>query len=294
MKLSQWKLITEQRLSALERTVSKYFHRTPTLQAKSVGQDKETSTEQTQQNTVPRKERSKRTLSKASGIVAGIVGLIASVFSFFPHITVSDPIQMDATDFFSYQMTVTNDGILPIYRARWAFAPRYIKVGIAGGTGESNPGHGVTWIVPHYADWAVTTDLLTSVIPDKPGTERHAAILFEPGSVMTVPGAADYEFHLRPSDNRIGTLAPGDGFTFTTEGLVSAPAGTTYDAVDFAIAISYTPIFPMIPMQTCSHFHIYKDRQGNAHWFRSTNQCDRFPWMHNWFTKSQTSSNSAK
>jgi len=97
------------------------------------------------------------------------------------------------------------------------------------------------------------------------------------------------EFQLKRPDTTVGILAPGDGFTFTTEGLISAPPGATYDTVDFAVAVLYVPVFPPIPMQTCSHFIIHKDRQGTPHWFRARNQCDRFPWfwlwLHSWFEK---------
>lgn len=210
-----------------------------------------------------------------AGIFVTTVGLMAAVFSFFPHITISDPVQMDATDLFSYQITVTNGGVLPIFGMKWALAPRIIKIS------NDNSHMSIQVLAPHNADWIVSSDVMASVI--KPSTERHAAFMFFPGSELTVPEPADYEFHLRPVDNSIGTLTPGDQFTFTTEGLMSAPPGSTYDAADFAIAIIYIPVFPMIPMQTCSHFHVYKDRQGNLHWFRAANQCDRFPWVHNWF-----------
>lgn len=212
-------------------------------------------------------------------IVGTILALVTGVLSFFPHVVVSDPAQMDATDFFSYQLTITNDGILPIYRADWAFAPRLISMTPAIGH------HNLTLLLPHYADWVATDALMASVVPDKPGSERRAAILMLPGAKAIVDGTPDYEFHVRPANNRIGTLSPGDQFTFTLEGLITAPVGATYDEADFAIAISYIPIFPPIRMQTCSHFHVYKDRQGTPHWFKSPNQCDRFPWMHNWFFK---------
>jgi hypothetical protein len=211
--------------------------------------------------------------------LATVVGLATGVLSLFPHITVSDPVQMDATDLFSYQITSTNDGVLPIFDVKWAFAPRDIKVGVA----SDNQGHGVKLILPHYADWIITNELMASVT--KPGTERHAAMVIEPGSEIIVSGPPDFEFHFRPADNSVGTVVPGDQFSVTTEGLMTAPPGVTYDIADFAIAITYIPVFPPIPMQTCAHFQIYKDRQGTPHWFRATNQCDRFPWMHNWFYK---------
>jgi len=194
---------------------------------------------------------------------------------------------MDATDLFSYKITVANDGVLPIFRVKWALALRDIKMAPDGKS------RSVTLWLPDRADWVMTTNLMKSVT--QPSTTRHAAIMVFPGSEAIVKGPAEakYEFHLRPADNYIGTVTPGDQFTFTTEGLISAPPGATYDTVDFAIATSYIPLFVPIPMQTCSHFRVYKDRQGAPHWFRTTNQCDRFPWLHNWFEKSPAKSTPA-
>jgi hypothetical protein len=223
-----------------------------------------------------------RKLERPTGQFVAIVGLMASLFSLFPHVAVSDPVQMDATDLFSYEITIANDGVLPIFRVKWALAPRDIKMAVSStDIGKSKP---VKLIVPHRAEWTMTTGLMRSVT--QPSKERHAAIMIGPGSELIDQGPADYKFRLRPEDNYIGTLTPGDQSTFTTEGLISAPPGATYDTVDFAIAISYIPIFPPVPMQTCSHFFIYKDRQGTPHWFKAINRCDRFPWMHDWFGKS--------
>jgi hypothetical protein len=187
------------------------------------------------------------------GICASVLGIVTGLFSFFPHLAVSDPIQMNANDFFFYQMTITNDGVLPVFDVNWALAPKIVSV--RAGTGTL-------------------------------GTpESKANMLFiYPGSAIL--GPEDYSFHLRRSDSGIGMLAPGDGYTFTTEHLIAAPSGAAYDDVDFAIAVSYIPIFPPIPMQTCSRFRMYQDRQGIPHWFRSPNQCNRFPWLHHWFQKS--------
>ncbi len=276
-ELSHWKTAIERRISVLEKAVSRAPQK-PTLSKA----DKLDAIVQQQKDETPGKFLEGfshlRRWKSLFGIIGAILGLITGVLSFFPHLTVSEPTQMDPTDFFSYQLTISNEGILPIFRVRWALAPRVISVSSSTGSGE-----GVTLLLPHYADWIATDDLMNSLLPDKPGSQRHAALLMRPGGKIVVDGPADYEFHLRSANNRIGTLSPGDQFTFTTEGLISAPAGTTYDTADFAVSISYVPVFPPIPMQTCSHFHVYKDRQGTAHWFKSPNQCDRFPWLHNWF-----------
>lgn len=214
-----------------------------------------------------------------SGPVVALVGLASAVCSFFPHVNVSDPVQMDPTDLFSYQMTVSNGGVLPVFMVKWALAPREIKL-----TSNDASIKSVKLLLPHSADWVASSDLMERAI--KPGPERRAVILFTAGSELTVLGPADYEFQIRTPTNGIGTITPGDQFTFTTEGLMSAPPDATYDVADFAVAIKYVPIFPPLPMQTCSHFRIFRDRQGATHWFRATDQCDRFPWLHNWFPAS--------
>jgi hypothetical protein len=202
-------------------------------------------------------------------VAASILGVITAILSFNPRLTVSDPIQMDTSDFFSYEITVTNDGILPVYDANWALALRSLIVG---------PEKKVTILLPHCADWKASPDLMEKVL--EPSSERHAAVMAHPGSVVLDTGPPDYRFHLSRADNAIGNLSPGSGFTFTTEGLISGEPGSHYDNVDFAIAIRYIPVFPPIPMQTCSNFHSYRDRQGNLHWFKTGNHCDRFPWLH--------------
>jgi hypothetical protein len=119
---------------------------------------------------------------------------------------------MDATDLFSYEM----------------------KMAVSSTeTGKSKP---IKLIVPHRAEWTISTDLMKAV--SEPSTERHAAIMMGPGSELIDPGPADYKFRLRPAGNYIGNVTPGGQFTFTTEGLISAPPGATYDTIDFAIAIS--------------------------------------------------------
>jgi hypothetical protein len=172
---------------------------------------------------------------EAASVILGV----ASVLSFFPRLTVSEPIQMDATDLFSYKITVTNDGLLPVFWADWALAPRIVQVGV--GSSGITPDKHVQLLLPHYARWTIKASL-----------PSYGMKVF-PGSGMTVPEAEDYEFQLKRPDTTVGILAPGDGFTFTTEGLIGAPSGATYDTVDFAVAVSYVPVFPPIPMQTCSH-----------------------------------------
>jgi hypothetical protein len=144
---------------------------------------------------------------KSSTISIAVVGLFSSLISFFPNISITDPIQMDPTDLFSYQVSVSNGGVLPIFRVRWALSPRDISL-------QNQQGHKpVTLMLPHDADWIATDSLMASATAR--GSERHALLLFQPGGRAYVSGEADFRFHLRPSDNKIGTLRPGDQYTFT-------------------------------------------------------------------------------
>ncbi len=200
---------------------------------------------QTQQKDI-HKPKIKRQLL---GGFATIVGITASILSCFPHLTVSEPIQMNASDLFSYQMTITNDGLLPVFDVDWELAPRMLK------------------IKPMEKPIQPITGVMVGIYPN-----------------ATVIGPEDYAFGINFAETaHAGTLAPGDGYTFTTEKIIAAPPNAVADTVDFAIAITYVPIFPPIPMQTCSNFHIYQDRQGGQHWFRTPDRCNRFPWLHHWF-----------
>ncbi len=52
---------------------------------------------------------------KRIGLPSTIVGMVTMFFSFFPHLTLSEPTVLDETQFFSKSMTITNDGILPVF-----------------------------------------------------------------------------------------------------------------------------------------------------------------------------------
>jgi hypothetical protein len=219
--------------------------------------------------------KQKYRLFETLGILASILGVALGIPSFYPRLTVSEPTPMDVADLFSYQITVANDGILPVFRTKWSLALRSLRV-------DSPPSAPkTTFLLPHYADWQITSELMRTVT--RADREYHTAIAVAPGGTLIDPGPPNYGFHLSPPDNYIGMLAPGDKSTFTTEGLVGAPIGAQYDSVDFAIALRYVPLFPPIPMQVCSNFLVHRDRTGTQHWFRAPNRCDRFPWMHNWF-----------
>lgn len=181
-----------------------------------------------------------------------VLGAIVTVLSLFPHLTVSEPVQMDASDLFSYKMTVTNDGLLPVFNVKWGLAPRRLSV-------------------------------RNQTAPVAPAPKNDAFVFMHPNT--TSFGPDDFAFELRGAETMsIGTLTPGDGSTITTEHFVAAPPGSLYgDDVDFAIAIHYIPVFPPIPMETCSHFHLYQDRHGNQHWFRAPDRCNHLPWLHHWF-----------
>jgi hypothetical protein len=55
---------------------------------------------------------------KRIGLPSTIVGIVTMFFSFFPHLTLSEPTMLDETEFFSKSMTITNDGILPVFAIR--------------------------------------------------------------------------------------------------------------------------------------------------------------------------------
>src|SRR5216684_3393411 len=69
----------------------------------------------TQQSTERKLKQKGTKIADIVGIPASILGIIAGVFSFFPRLTISEPIQMNSADLFSYKMTVTNDGVTPFY-----------------------------------------------------------------------------------------------------------------------------------------------------------------------------------
>lgn len=77
----------------------------------------------------------------------------------------------------------------------------------------------------------------------------------------------------------IGTLRPGEAYTFTTE---RHPlfGGKPIEKADFAVVISYVPILPPIRRNVCVHFVLYTDATGAQHWFRSASgNCGQPKWF---------------
>jgi len=66
-------------------------------------------------------------LPKIAGIdvntIASLLGIVALFSSFFPHLTLSEPMVENPEQFFSQSMTVTNDGILPVFHVECGLIP---------------------------------------------------------------------------------------------------------------------------------------------------------------------------
>jgi hypothetical protein len=60
------------------------------------------------------------------GLLASIIALTTAFFAFFPHLTLSDPVTINPDQLLSKYMTVTNDGVLPVYRVRCELAPGHL------------------------------------------------------------------------------------------------------------------------------------------------------------------------
>jgi hypothetical protein len=76
----------------------------------------------------------------------------------------------------------------------------------------------------------------------------------------------------------IGTLRPGEAYTFTAERLFGGHAKV--ESADFAVVISYVPILPPIRRSICVHFVSYADTAGVLHWFRSSSgACGEPKWF---------------
>jgi hypothetical protein len=63
----------------------------------------------------PKPQKLALRIVKWLGVPTTIFGVIAALSSFFPHLILSEPTVLDETQFFSKSMTVTNDGLLPVY-----------------------------------------------------------------------------------------------------------------------------------------------------------------------------------
>jgi hypothetical protein len=158
------------------------------------------------------------------------LAVLTAVFSLFPHLTLSEPVTMDSSRSLSKYITVTNDGILPVFRVYCGLAIQQLTL---------------------------------------------------PGNLRVTTDADDFAVRFTNKNCDIGSLSPGDAFTFTPDNLLwehwkNAESG------DFAIVISYIPILPPVRMDSCTHFTLYRDTSGQRSWFRSPGHCNKFPWFHWW------------
>jgi hypothetical protein len=152
--------------------------------------------------------------------------------AFYPHITLSEPSQLNNTNFFSYKFDVKNEGSLPVFFVRYSLD--FKKIAPESGSGA--------FLAPEEGT----------------GTQL-----------------------MRTSD-MIGTLEPGDAYTFTAESVLGGL--TQFKRVgpdtDFTIVISYVPLFPTVRMNACMHFKPFTDVGGAQHWFRSTGgKCPPASWF---------------
>jgi hypothetical protein len=189
-----------------------------------------------QQNTTPaepKNTRAQRFLSRWQnrlGTLATVFAILTTFFSFFPRLTVSEPFQMNSSNFFSYKVDIKNDGILPVFGVRCGVAFKKIT---NEGTGQGFLG----------SEQGMGTQLMSTA-------------------------------------DMIGTLSPGDAYSFTTEPLLGMLQFKRVGDADFAIVISYVPILPPIRMNKCVHFKAYTDSGGTQHWFRSSSgHCNKADWF---------------
>jgi hypothetical protein len=77
--------------------------------------------------------RRKQRIAEVLGTVATLLGILTTFFSFFPHLTSSDLIQMDSTRILSFKIDITNDGLLPIFSVKSFLALKEITNKVGGG-----------------------------------------------------------------------------------------------------------------------------------------------------------------
>jgi hypothetical protein len=82
------------------------------------------------------------------GLIVTVIALLTFFFSFFPHLTVSDPTTLNEDEFFSKSFTISNDGILPVFRLKCGITIGDInrKDNISLGSDRNNDPFGITLI----------------------------------------------------------------------------------------------------------------------------------------------------
>jgi len=195
-------------------------------------------------------KRRSRKLRKRIGLPTTVVGIVTTFYAFFPHLTISQPVDMNSPELFSKTMTVTNDGLLPVFGVHCGMAIRKIIMGNGANRAVTVP-NGIN---------ALTTPLTLA------NGER-------------LIGAEDFSSRIQADDCYASVLKPGDGLTFSPEELILLLDSQAREG-DFAIYISYRPLFPPVRMNQCVHFVLHESIVGGQkYWFRSPGQCALFPWM---------------
>lgn len=81
--------------------------------------------------------RHRKKLLKRIGLPSTIVGIVTMFFSFFPHLTISEPATMDSGQLLSKYMTINNEGVLPVFRVHCGIAVK--KILMDNGSGMEGP-----------------------------------------------------------------------------------------------------------------------------------------------------------
>ena len=103
-----------------------------------------------------------------------------------------------------------------------------------------------------------------------------------PVNKLTDKSGGGLEFlSIESPDWHIGTMFPGDSYTFSPEHRFDF-ASSEVQAADFGIAISYIPVLPPVRMLKCTHIVVYQSSDGQEHWFQTPASCSSFPWLPGW------------
>ena len=70
---------------------------------------------------------------KRVGLPVSLIGLWTLFYSLFPHLTLSDLVQMEAGSAFSYRLDVKNEGPLPVFFVKASISPTDINLKQGGG-----------------------------------------------------------------------------------------------------------------------------------------------------------------
>ena len=100
----------------------------------------------------------------------------------------------------------------------------------------------------------------------------------EPGYGAGIFGSEDFGFQMIARPDVIGTLRPGEAYTFSAENVFGGHAKV--QSADFAVVISYVPLLLPVRRAVCVHFVSHADAAGVQHWFRSSSgKCKQPDWF---------------